>query len=163
MKIVAVLGSKGSGKTTTIVRLIKHLKTLGYSVAYLKLAPTLSLDKKNSDTGRAKQAGADCIVARSEKETFVCCDNKTALPKVLSQIEADFLLGENLSSGYDYQIFCAKNESELDKADLQKSDCICGIYSNCYLKYEDLPVYNPNIEIEKIAQLLSNNPKREEI
>ena len=163
MKIVAIQGSKGSGKTTTAVRLIKHLKSKGHTIAYLKLSPSISLDKKNSDTGRAKQAGAASIIARDDKQTFVYHDNQIALQKILSEIKEDFLLGENLSSNFDYKIFCAKEENELDEADLQKTDCICGIYANCYIKYEDIPVYNANTEIEKIAQLLTNKLKKEEI
>ncbi len=163
MKIVSIQGSKTSGKTTTAVKLIKYLKSLNYKVAYLKLSPAISLDKKNSDTGRAKQAGANSIIARDAKQTFVCSDNRFSLAKLLSELEDDILIGENLLDGYDCQIFCAKEESELDSADLTKTDCICGIYSNCYLSYENITVLNANIEIEKIAQLLVNPTKSEEI
>ncbi len=163
MKVVAIQGAKGSGKTTTAVKIIKSLKALGYTVAYLKLSPAISIDKKNSDTGRAKQAGADSIIARDNQQTFVCQSNQTDLQEILTKIHADFLIGENLTTKFDYRIFCAKQESELDAADLQLTDCICGIYANCYLKYKNLPVYNANTEIEKIANLLTNHPIKEDL
>ncbi len=163
MKIVSIQGSKGSGKTTSAVRLIKYLKSLKFTIAYLKLSPSLSLDKKNSDTSRAKLAGASSIVARDAEQTFVRCENKSPLKDFLDKLDEDFLLGENLLDGYDYQIFCAKQESELDSADLSQTNCICGIYANCYLKYKNIPVFNANTQIEKIASLLTNNTKNEEI
>ena len=157
MKIISICGTKKSGKTTTAVKLIKFLKAQNYTVAYLKLSPSITLDRKNSDTGRAKQAGADSIIAQDSENTFFSLNKKSDFDEILAKIDADFLIGENLTENFDYKIFCANNEKELDEADLQDIDSVSGVYANCFLKYKSIPVYNANTEIEKIANFINKD------
>ncbi len=157
MKIVSICGTKKSGKTTTAVKLINFFKKQNCKVAYLKFSPTISLDRKNSDTGRAKQAGADSIIAQDAENTFFYLNEKTNFSEILSKLDTDFLIGENLEKKYDYKIFCAVDEKELNNADLRGVDFLSGIYSNCFLKYNSLPVYNANTEIEEITNFINKD------
>jgi molybdopterin-guanine dinucleotide biosynthesis protein B len=74
MQVIAVVGSKKSGKTTTIENLIKELTKRGYKVAAIKHVsePDFTIDTPEKDTWRFAQAGAKTIlsVATSEIATI---------------------------------------------------------------------------------------------
>jgi molybdopterin-guanine dinucleotide biosynthesis protein MobB len=71
--IIAVLGSKSSGKTTTIEALTRELTRRGYKVATVKHIPEkdFTIDTKGKDTWRFAEAGAKKVVSISPKETAV--------------------------------------------------------------------------------------------
>ncbi len=70
MKVVSIIGTKKSGKTTTTENLISELSKLGYKVAAIKHVPErdFTLDTPGKDTYRFAQHGAKTIVAFSAKE-----------------------------------------------------------------------------------------------
>ena len=69
-RVVAVVGGKKSGKTTTIELLIRELTGRGYRVAAVKHIPepNFSIDEEGKDTWKFAQAGAVTIVAVSSHE-----------------------------------------------------------------------------------------------
>lgn len=68
--VIAVLGCKESGKTTTIEALIRELTRRGYKVAAVKHIPEkdFTIDTKGKDTWRFAEAGAKTVVSISPKE-----------------------------------------------------------------------------------------------
>ena len=72
MKIqtIAVVGTKKSGKTTTIESLIRELTKGGYKVAAIKHVPEPdhTIDTPGKDTWRYAQAGAKTIVSAAASE-----------------------------------------------------------------------------------------------
>jgi molybdopterin-guanine dinucleotide biosynthesis protein MobB len=68
--VVAVVGAKKSGKTTTIELLTKELTRRGYRVAVAKhiSEPDFSIDKEGKDTWRYARAGARTVIAVSSGE-----------------------------------------------------------------------------------------------
>ena len=70
MLIVAVVGHKKSGKTTTTENLIRELTKRGYKVAALKHVhePDFTIDTPKKDTYRFAQSGAKTILAISATE-----------------------------------------------------------------------------------------------
>ncbi len=71
--IVAILGSKESGKTTTIEALTRELTSRGYEVAAVKHIPEkdFTIDTKGKDTWRFAEAGAKTVVSISPKEKAI--------------------------------------------------------------------------------------------
>ncbi|MGB9714381.1 MAG: molybdopterin-guanine dinucleotide biosynthesis protein B [Candidatus Bathyarchaeales archaeon] len=69
-KVIAVVGSKSSGKTTTIEILTKGLTSLGYKVAAVKHIPepNFTIDTEGKDTWRFAQSGAKTVVSVASKE-----------------------------------------------------------------------------------------------
>lgn len=69
-RIIAVVGGKKSGKTTTIELLIKELVGRGCRVAAVKHIPepNFTIDKEGKDTWKYAQAGATTIIAVSNEE-----------------------------------------------------------------------------------------------
>lgn len=68
--VIAVVGGKKSGKTTTIEILIKELTQRGYSIAAVKHIPEpdFTIDTKGKDTWKFAQAGAKIVVGVSAAE-----------------------------------------------------------------------------------------------
>ncbi|MDN5331729.1 MAG: molybdopterin-guanine dinucleotide biosynthesis adapter protein [Tepidanaerobacteraceae bacterium] len=67
MRVVGFAGFSNSGKTTLITRIVKRLKERGVKVGVIKHTPH-GFDVDESDTGRIYTAGADVVIASSEKE-----------------------------------------------------------------------------------------------
>lgn len=70
MIIVALIGLKKCGKTTTAEALIREFKHRGYRVGGVKYMPhaTFTIDVKGKDTWRQKEAGADFVISLSREE-----------------------------------------------------------------------------------------------
>ena len=70
MKVFAVVGSKSSGKTTTIEVLTRELTKRGYKVAVVKHIPepSFTIDREGKDTWRFAQSGAKTIVSVASGE-----------------------------------------------------------------------------------------------
>ena len=68
--VIAVVGSKRSGKTTTVEALVRELSRKGYRVAAIKHISErdFTLDTKGKDTWRYAQAGARTIIGISANE-----------------------------------------------------------------------------------------------
>lgn len=73
MIVIAVIGSKKSGKTTTIEVLVKGLTRRGHRVATIKHVsqPDFTIDVKGKDSWRHAQAGAKTIMIVAAKELSI--------------------------------------------------------------------------------------------
>lgn len=70
-KVVSIIGTKKSGKTTTTENLISELTKRGYKVAAIKHVPereNFTVDTPGKDTYRYAQHGAKTIIAISANE-----------------------------------------------------------------------------------------------
>jgi molybdopterin-guanine dinucleotide biosynthesis protein B len=69
-QVVAVVGTKKSGKTTTIENLIKELTRRGYKIAAIKHIPEAghTIDTSGKDTWRYAQAGAKTVISVASGE-----------------------------------------------------------------------------------------------
>jgi len=68
--VIAVVGSKSSGKTTTIEILTKELTRRGYKIAAIKHIPesNFTIDMKGKDTWRFAKSGAKTIISVASNE-----------------------------------------------------------------------------------------------
>lgn len=103
--VIAVIGSKESGKTTMVVNLVKELMKRGYKVGTAKHIPEkgFMIDTKNKDTWRHAKAGAAIVASVAPNEIAVIRKVKTAklsLDDVLSFIgeEVDIIIIEGFRS-----------------------------------------------------------------
>jgi len=80
MIVIAVIGSKKSGKTTTIEVLVRGLTRRGHRVATIKHVSELdfTIDVKGKDSWRHAQAGAKTIVIVAAKELSIIKKGDTA-------------------------------------------------------------------------------------
>ena len=73
MKIFAVYGSSKSGKTTTVVEILKELRVRGYSVSTIKNVHVehFVFDVVGNDTWRHWKAGAEVVGLRAPDESIL--------------------------------------------------------------------------------------------
>jgi molybdopterin-guanine dinucleotide biosynthesis protein MobB len=84
MKIVAVVGFSGSGKTRLVVRLIRELTGRGLRVSAVKrCSHDFSLDTEGKDTAAFSAAGADGV-AMVSPEGWAAIGKATAVPDAAS-------------------------------------------------------------------------------
>jgi molybdopterin-guanine dinucleotide biosynthesis protein B len=100
MKIIAVVGTKNTGKTTLVTKIVRELVKRGFQVGTIKYSHH-SFDMSDRDTGKHKNAGA-IIVAGTGKETFFTIAGGMALENVLSMMNfiknLDFVILEGFKT-----------------------------------------------------------------
>jgi len=98
MRIIAVVGTKNTGKTTLVTRIVKELVERGFKVGTVKHTHH-QFDHPERDTGKHKTAGAE-IVAGIGNETFLTLNNTMDLENVLVMMkfikDLDFVVIEGL-------------------------------------------------------------------
>jgi molybdopterin-guanine dinucleotide biosynthesis adapter protein len=82
MKIIAVIGTKNTGKTTLVTQIVRELVERGFEVGTVKHSHH-HFDMSDRDTGKHKKAGA-AIVAGIGEETFFTMNEGMSLDNVLS-------------------------------------------------------------------------------
>ncbi len=99
-KLVAVVGSKNSGKTTIIESLIRQLKSRGYRVGTIKeMVRIPTLDTPETETDRYAAAGAETVVAVPREETVVFLKKRLSIREILQYLEGlDYVLLEGFES-----------------------------------------------------------------
>jgi len=95
--VIAVVGSKSSGKTTTIEVLTKELTKRGYKIAAVKHIPepNFTIDREGKDTWRFTQSGARTIasVASGEIATIEKVDaSRFSLKQILQRCKSNDLI-----------------------------------------------------------------------
>ncbi len=98
MRIIAVVGTKNTGKTTLVTSIVKKLVERGYNVGTVKHTHH-QFDLPERDTGKHKKAGAE-IVAGIGNETFLTINDTMDLENVLVMMkfmkDLDFVVIEGL-------------------------------------------------------------------
>jgi len=94
MFIVAVVGSKKSGKTTAVEMLVRGLTERGYKVATVKHIPEteFTMDTRGKDTWRHAKAGARTVISVAPNELTVIRKVETAkysLEQLVAECEDD--------------------------------------------------------------------------
>lgn len=171
MKVIAIVGSKSSGKTTTIEILTRELTRRGYKIAAAKHIPepNFTIDKEGKDTWRFAQSGAKKIisVASDEIATIEKVDEETlSLKGILKRCEGNdivFLEGfkELVSKERGIQkIVVAKSEKEAVEAlkSFKPILAFTGPYSSENLKLK-IPYVDVLKNPEKIADIVEKNAK----
>ena len=86
MQAVAMVGTKKSGKTTTIENLTRELTQKGYKVACIKhINENFAFDTPGKDTWRYRQAGANTIIATGQDQTVTIEKTSPTLTALLEK------------------------------------------------------------------------------
>ena len=103
MGTIPVLGFaaySGTGKTTVLEAVVKHLKEKGLRLAVVKHdAHGLDIDRPGKDSWRFSQAGADVSIASSDALSAFMAYRKLSLEEILEQIrDVDLILVEGFKN-----------------------------------------------------------------
>jgi molybdopterin-guanine dinucleotide biosynthesis protein B len=94
MKVIAIVGSKSSGKTTTIEILTRELTRRGYKIAAAKHIPepNFTIDRERKDTWRFAKSGAKTIISVASNEMATIeklGEESLSLKKILRKCEGN--------------------------------------------------------------------------
>lgn len=166
--IVAVVGSKRSGKTTTVEALTRELTTRGYAVAGVKHVSEadFTIDTRGKDTWKYARSGAKTIIAVSSNEVVTIEKLKTtclSLAEILTRAEgSDVVFTEGFREyvGKErsiYKIVVVKSAEEAREAIKTFSPILAftGPYSTEELKLKT-PYFGILNDASKLADLVEN-------
>ncbi len=156
MRVFAIYGFSKSGKTTTVVEIIKDLKRRGYSVSTIKdiHVDDFTLDVVGKDTWRHWKAGAEIVGIRTPNESSIMIKKPLSVFELMEHFDTDYLILEGFRSIAVPKILCAKNEKEIQE-DMQKSVfCIAGVVSTQLSTYLNLPVINAITDVSRIVDIV---------
>lgn len=114
MKVIGIVGYKGSGKTHLGINLSEELKRRGYTVAIVKHVQG-SLDLPDKDTGLYR-GHCDQLIAISEEGRTEFFKGKVNFEQALDSLDADFVIVEGFKEKKNFpKIVCLKEKGEEKK------------------------------------------------
>jgi molybdopterin-guanine dinucleotide biosynthesis protein B len=126
-KLLAVVGSKNSGKTTTIECVVSGLTRKGFRVGSIKHIhhPDFTIDTEGTDTWRHARAGSRMVACVSNKEIALIMkdDPEQILPSILefmTKRELDMIVVEGLHSSMGQRPDVFKIVTAHDPEDLRQ-------------------------------------------
>lgn len=172
--VIAVVGSKRSGKTTTVEALVKQLSSRGYRIATVKhiSEQNFTMDTKGKDTWRYAQAGARTIIGIAPEEiaTIEKVSRSLSLKEILRRCRGhDIILLEGFKKlvskkGNINKIVVVKSAEEALQAvkDFKPILAFTGPYST-----ETLGVEAPYVDVlkhpKRIADIVENNFRKNSV
>ena len=156
MKIVAVYGSSKSGKTTTVVEIVKELRLRGYSVATIKNihADDFVFDTVGKDTWRHWKAGAEVVGLRAPTESILMIKRSMTLDELISHVHSDYLVLEGFRGIALPKILCATDEKNVEGELQDTVFCISGMVSAQLSVYKEIPVINALLNVTELVDLV---------
>ncbi|MGZ7069755.1 MAG: molybdopterin-guanine dinucleotide biosynthesis protein B [Methanobacterium sp.] len=112
MKIISVVGTKDTGKTTLVVKIIKELVNRGYKVGTIKHMHE-SFDVEGRDTWQHKEAGAELVIGSAD-ETFFLFNQKLDIENLLTRSECLLNLDFMVIEGFKYSNYAKISLSDFE-------------------------------------------------
>jgi molybdopterin-guanine dinucleotide biosynthesis protein B len=159
MKVFSVAGYHHTGKTTTVLELIRELKRRGYTVQSIKdiHSTKFTMEKLDSNSWKHWEASANTVIARGLQETYQIWHRRLSLNEMLQHLTADFIVVEGMKSAALPRILCAADETQLEELLNGTVFAICGKYANDHKEYQGLPVLDSVNEVVQLADLVEKN------
>jgi len=139
LKVFTVTGTSGSGKTTTIERIIAELKRRGYRVGSVKEIhnDAFAMDTPASNTHRHRAAGAALVTARGYHETDLLYPEKLPMRELLRHYAAyDWVVLEGVADLPAPAVVCTEDKLT------PEAICVAGKLGAQYSKFQGLPCFN---------------------
>lgn len=162
VRVVAIVGSKNSGKTTVIQHLTRELRRRGYSVGSARnLLSTDWIGSPDKETWKYGEAGAEIAAGVAVNETALFIKRKLSLGELISFFTGlDYLLLEGFENeGAMVKIIAARSASEAQAFHDDLTIAISGVIADLKEEVEraltlGVPIINCRMEIEKLADIV---------
>ena len=156
IKICAVYGSSKSGKTTTVVEILKELRSRGYSVSTIKDVHVehFVFDVVGKDTWRHWKAGAEVVGLRAPDESVLMIKRPVMLDELIRHITSDYVVLEGFRGASLPKILCATDEERVKDALQSTVFCISGLVSEHLSNYKGVPVINALLNAPALVDLV---------
>ena len=116
-KIVSIVGTSNSGKTTIILRLIVELKKRGYRIGTIKHThQPVKFEPETKDSSRHKAAGADTVILAGGGRIVLTKECPTGAPEDLLAYftDVDIILTEGYKAGLHPKLEVHRKETGND-------------------------------------------------
>jgi molybdopterin-guanine dinucleotide biosynthesis protein B len=145
VKVFTIIGYTNSGKTSTLLEIIKELVAREYTVNSIKAIhiENFTIDQEGKDSWKHRQAGASVIAIRSDIETTIMYQKSMTIKELLPFFDCDYLVLEGFSNEKAIpKILCAKNPVEIDHRFDKSVFALSGIISNELKEFQGIKVIN---------------------
>jgi molybdopterin-guanine dinucleotide biosynthesis protein B len=168
MQPIAVVGTKKSGKTTTIENLTRELTKRGYKVAAIKhINEDFAFDTPGKDTWRYQQAGASTIIAVGPNQTVTIEKTTPSLATMLEKCQGNditFIEGFKKTVAQNPaipKIAVTKNQTEAENATETYNPIIAftGPYNTTTLN-PNIPYANAQTTPKELSDIIENILKK---
>lgn len=160
MKVFAIIGYTNSGKTSTLIEIVKELVKRGCRVNTIKAIhiDNFSIETEGKDSWLHKQAGASVTATRSNVETSIMYQKSMSAKELIPYFECDYLVMEGFTDEKKIpKVLCAKDKLEIDHRFDDTVFALSGIISNTITNYKGIKVINGLKEIEELVDLIIHN------
>lgn len=156
MKAIAVIGYHHTGKTTTVVNIVRRLSELGYRVATIKdiHSEKFRADTPGKNSALHIDAGSKQTVARGLYDTSLIFPRTLALSEIVPHLSADFLVIEGMKDAPVPKIVCAKETKDMEGLLDDTTIGISGIIANSGYKNDTLPIYPIPEETNALCEMI---------
>ncbi len=163
-KVISFIGFSESGKTNSILSVIHYLtKNTKYKIFVLKNIHIHSLDLKGKDSFQFSEAGANCVITKSNKQTTFFLNHVLKTEEILDWIEKapikpDIIIAEGFRDFEYDRILCAKDFKEVEEQIDDTIKVISGLIATKKHKnndnYKGIPIINALEKPEFILKTL---------
>jgi molybdopterin-guanine dinucleotide biosynthesis protein B len=151
MRVFAVSGHSGMGKTTVVEKIVEALSSRGYTVVTVKNSIHVLKREDGTDSWRHGQAGAKTTIVLGPSSTLIQYPERKALREILNGDEADFLIIEGMKGSEIPKFWCI-GASRIDYAAIPKSVKAIVTWDSSIMEQErEIPI----IESSDIERLVS--------
>ncbi|NHJ32686.1 MAG: molybdopterin-guanine dinucleotide biosynthesis protein B [Asgard group archaeon] len=157
MKVFSVIGYTDSGKTSTLVEIIKELVRRGKTVNTVKAIHIegFSIDTKGKDSWLHREAGASVTAIRSNIETAIMFQKAMSVKELIPFFDSDYLILEGFSSEVKIpKVLCSKNLDDLKELIDDSVFVISGVISNEINEYQGIRIINSHISISELVDFV---------
>ena len=164
IKLINFIGFSGSGKTSSIVSLINYLtKNTNFKIFVIKNIHQHAIDTKGKDTFRFSEAGADGVIATSNKTTTFFVNDILDLNEIvkwleISPIKLDIIITEGFRQLKNDKILCVSSDKDIEDQFDNTIKIISGKIASetpqSEKSYKGIPIINTLEDPKKIFEIL---------
>jgi len=156
MKVFSIIGYTDSGKTSTLLEIIKELVRRGKTVHTVKAIHIdgFSIDTEGKDSWLHREAGASRTAIRSNVETTIMYQKAMTAKELVPFFDADYLILEGFSTEKKIpKILCSKNLADLEELIDDTIFAISGVISNEINEFQGIRALNSQKAISELVDL----------
>jgi molybdopterin-guanine dinucleotide biosynthesis protein B len=157
MKVFSIIGFTNSGKTSTLLKVVKELVKRGKTVHTVKAIHIdgFSVETEGKDSWLHREAGATRTAIRSNVETSIMYQKAMSARELIPFFDADYLILEGFSSEKKIpKILCSKNLDDLKELLDDTVFAISGVISNEINEFQGIRAINSQISVEELVDLV---------
>jgi len=153
MRVFAVTGYSGTGKTTLVESIIRALVNDGYSVATIKSSKHQAGLEEGSDTWKHMRAGASLAIFMGPSTELISFKKRLSAAELVELSKQDFLIVEGMKSSNLPKFWCLGSSEILHDEIPQNTWAIVSWTEEAALPGLDLPVIISD-ELEKLVEIV---------